>query len=164
MDTRRAASANVCTHHADGVKQAVLDERVREARAVAAPLLRVAVADLAEDPGEVDARAAAGEEQVVVELVLLARRALQRRALDGEHDGAVVGREEDVPAEAVGVGFPADGVGLEGWERKWSVRGLGVSGWEVRIGSTGGNVPYTVDRGPWTVEHGVCHYLAGVQL
>ena len=110
-----------CTHHADVVEEAVLDERVGEAAAVAAPLFRVAVADLAEDPGEVDARAAAGEEEVVVELVLLGRRALQRRALDREHGGAVVGREEDVPAEAVRLVLPPEREALPQPGGKWSV-------------------------------------------
>ena len=111
---------NAATHHPNGVKQAVLDERVREARAVAAPLLRVAVADLAEDPGEVDARAAAREEQVVVQLVLALRRAPAADgphdggAFDGDDDGRVVRGREDVPAEAVCVWLPSKRVRLLG--------------------------------------------------
>ena len=75
------------THHAYVVEEAVLDKGVGEASVVASPLLGVAVADLAEDPGEVYAGAAAGEEQVVVEPVLLGRWALKSRALDGKYDG-----------------------------------------------------------------------------
>ena len=75
------------THHTDVVEQAVLYERATQARVVAAPALRVAVTHLAENPREVDACAAAGEEQVVVEPVLLGRWALKSRALDGKYDG-----------------------------------------------------------------------------
>lgn len=64
------------THHADVIEQTVLDERVGQAGVVASPVLGVALADLAEDPGDVDAGAAAGEEEIVIELVLLGRRPL----------------------------------------------------------------------------------------
>ena len=96
------------THHADVVEEAVLDERVAQAGVVAPPVVRVAVAHGAEDPGEVDPGAAAREEQVVVELVLLGRRALQRRALDAQDDGVVLGRDEDVSAKAVRRVLPAE--------------------------------------------------------
>ena len=59
------------TYHSDIIEQAILDERICETGIVALPFLRVAVAYLAEDPGEVDAGTAAGEEEVIVELVLL---------------------------------------------------------------------------------------------
>ena len=77
------------------------------ARIVASPVLRVAFADLAEDPGDVDAGTAAGEEEVIVELVLLRCRALQCCAFDREHDRCVVWGEKDVSAEAVRLVFPA---------------------------------------------------------
>lgn len=101
------------THYADVVEQTVLHERLGEAAAVAARVAGVAPAHGAEDPREVDAGAAAREEEVVVELVLLARRALQRRALDREDDRRVVLCEEDVPAEAVRGVLPAEREALE---------------------------------------------------
>ena len=61
-------------------------------------------------PPATNARAAAAEEQVIVQLVLLYRRPSADdwygRALDRERDGTVVRRRKDVPAEAVVVRLP----------------------------------------------------------
>jgi len=77
---------------------------------VALPASAVAVAH--GSPGPADARATATEQEVVVHLVLLYRRPSaddrRGRALDGEYDGAVVLRCEDVTSEAVVVGLPSN--------------------------------------------------------
>lgn len=67
----------------------------------------VAIADLAEDPSQVHARAAARKQQVIVEPVLLRRGALQRGTLDREDHGRIRGRQEDMPAEPIRIVFPA---------------------------------------------------------
>lgn len=66
-------------------------------------------------PRPVDPGATAAKQQIVVQLVLLARRPgapehRRRRAFDRQHDRRVIWRREDVAAEAVRVGCPTKGV------------------------------------------------------
>ena len=67
-------------------------------------------------PPAADARAAAAEEKVVVQLVFLYRRTpandRDRRALDGKHDSAIVLRRKHISTEAVVVRLPPDGHAL----------------------------------------------------
>lgn len=72
----------------------------------------VAVAYRRKDPGEIDAGTTAGKEQIVVELVLFGRGALQRRAFYREHDGRVVSGAEHEAAKPRLVVFPAKGKAL----------------------------------------------------
>lgn len=96
------------THDSDVVEQTILNERIGQALVVASPFLRVTVAYGVEDPGKIDPRAAAREQQVVVELVLLGSRTLKRGALDAQDDRVVVRREKNVPSESVCGVFPTE--------------------------------------------------------
>lgn len=107
---------NHATHSRNRIEQAVLDQRVLHAAHVALPPAAVAVAH--GRPRPVHPRAAAAKEQVVVPLVLrrggpAAPEETRGRALDGEHDRRVVRRREDVAAEAVCVGLPAERIALQ---------------------------------------------------
>jgi hypothetical protein len=100
------------THNPDGVEQALIYECVLDARQVTLPSTAVAPAHGC--PRPVDTRTAATEQQVVVQLIFARGRAAtaehgRRRALNSEHDGAVIRRRKDVPAEAVLIWFPTKG-------------------------------------------------------
>lgn len=89
-----------------------MDEGVGQAGVIASPIARIAMAHLAEYPGDVHACTATREEQVVIELILLRRRALEGRALDRQYDRGIVWGQEDVPAKPVRLVFPSEGEAL----------------------------------------------------
>ena len=97
-------------HNASGIEEAVVDQSLLDAVLITLPVTAEAVAH--GRPSATDARTAATEEEVVVLLVFLYRGPStddrRRRALDSEHDGAVVLRRKDVPAEAIIVRLPPD--------------------------------------------------------
>jgi hypothetical protein len=77
----------------------------------------IAVAYRRKDPGEIDTGTAAGKEEIVVELVLFGRGALEGRALYREHDGRVVSGAEHEAAKPRLVVVPAKGKALRTIER-----------------------------------------------
>lgn len=106
---------------ANGVEQAVVDERSLDAVYVALPAAAIAPADGC--PCPVDAGAAAAEQQVIVQLVLLGGRApaakyTSRCALERQNDRRIIGRRKNVPAEAVCIGLPSKRIRLRASERE----------------------------------------------
>ena len=93
------------THNPDRIEQTIFYETLLQAALVAPLLAVVAIAHRA--PRRADACTATREKKVVVQLILRLRWPAaadwphDRGALDGDDDGEVIWRGEDVPAEAV---------------------------------------------------------------
>ena len=106
-------------HNASGIEEAVVDQCLLDAVLITLPVTAEAVAH--GRPSATDARTAAAEEKVVVQLILLYRRSpadvRNGRALDRKRDGAVVLRRKNVAAEAIVVWFPPDRHALHPAER-----------------------------------------------
>jgi hypothetical protein len=98
------------THNASRIEETVVDQSFLDAFLATLPVSAEAVAH--GRPPAADARTAATEEKVVVQLVLLYRRPptdnRDRRALNRECDRAIVVRRKDIPTEAVVVRLPPD--------------------------------------------------------
>ena len=97
------------TYSSNVVEQALLRERALQARLVA--LLPAAVAAAHGRPGPVDVRAAAAEEQIIIEFILLYCRSTaayktRRSAFNGQNHRGVVGCCEDMSSEAVCIWLP----------------------------------------------------------
>ena len=97
-------------HNASGIEEAVVDQSLLDAVLITLPVTAEAVAH--GRPSATDARTAAAEEKVVVQLILLYRRSpadvRNGRALDRKRDSAVVLRRKNVAAEAIVVWLPPD--------------------------------------------------------
>ena len=105
------------THGAYRVEQTVLCQRLLQTINIALSTSTIATADWR--PRPIDASAAATEEQIVVELVLLRRGTPTtneggRGTLDGEDDSLVVWSSKDMSAETVIVGLPPEWIALGG--------------------------------------------------
>jgi hypothetical protein len=64
-------------------------------------------------PGKIDPGAAAREEEVIIELVFVRRRAIEGGALDRKYNRRAVVGDEYVTAEAIAHVFPAIGEALK---------------------------------------------------
>jgi len=113
------------TYSPHRIEQALLDKGILETVLITFPATSVAIAYCFPRPA--DARATAAKQQVVVHLILIRGRPgvdpLCGRAFDGEDDGTVIIRRENVPSEPIVVRLPANWRVLRNWARhqpqKW---------------------------------------------
>lgn len=102
------------THHANRVEQAILNESLLDTILSALVLPIITTTD--SRPSRPDACTAAGEEKIVIQLVLLDGGATAepwyRCPFDRNDHGTFVRGNEDVTAKSIGIRFPAIRKGL----------------------------------------------------